>query len=117
MEAIKNSLNLCTGKGLNPWTVTIIDYYGPGCTLDNGSMDQIAILPQKTRIDYKTKFELKFVNLNNVALEFAKKNFSVTLIFNHSSTKKITLNEFRKLQEKEEVYDWEDRDNKLKFYA
>jgi len=39
MEAIKNSLNLCTGKGLNPWTVTIIDYYGPGCTLDNGSMD------------------------------------------------------------------------------
>jgi len=51
-----------------------------------------------------------------VALEFAKKNYSVTLIFNHSSTNKITLNDFRMLQEKEEVYDWEERDNKLKFY-
>ena len=36
---LNNNLDRCIGKGASPWTVTIIDYYGPGCTLKNGSKD------------------------------------------------------------------------------
>ena len=33
------------GVGEHPWALTIIDYYGPGCMLDNGSREQIAMMP------------------------------------------------------------------------
>jgi hypothetical protein len=81
-KALEKCLDQCTGRGLQPWTVTIIDYYGPGCTLGNGSTDQIAILPHREG----KYWHAKFVSLEHVAQHFASKENAVTLIFNHSST-------------------------------
>ncbi len=66
-KALEKCLNQCNGRGLHPWTVTIIDYYGPGCTLANGSTDQIAILPHKV----KRESFAKFVSLEHVAQNFS----------------------------------------------
>ncbi len=37
--ALEKALQECSGRGSHPWKVTIIDYYGAGCTLNNGSSD------------------------------------------------------------------------------
>jgi hypothetical protein len=49
MLRIEKAKNRIIGEGENPWTVSIIDYYGPGCTSPGGSKDWLAILPERNR--------------------------------------------------------------------
>jgi hypothetical protein len=59
---------------------------------------------------------MKFISLEHVAQQFASKEKSVTLIFNHSSTQPLTINQFRKINQKEEIQGEQDIDSMFSFY-
>jgi len=48
-----DAMKRAQGVGEHPWALTIIDYYGPGCMLDNGSREQIAMIPFLPRKEKK----------------------------------------------------------------
>ncbi len=85
---IKGALDRCQGVGENPYFVTLIDYYGPGCKAAGGSKDWLAILPEKSIRDRENSY-LRYINLDKVAYDFARKPKSITLIFNHASTAEL----------------------------
>ena len=55
-------------QGVNPWTVTIIDYYGPGCICPGGSKNQLAIIPEQFEYQNDSNkikhMRLRYVNLD-----------------------------------------------------
>jgi hypothetical protein len=59
---------------------------------------------------------MKFISLEHIAQQFAAKEKSVTLIFNHSSTLPLTINQFRKINQKEEIQGEQDIDSMFSFY-
>jgi hypothetical protein len=72
--------------GENPFFVTLIDYYGPGCKAAGGSKDWLAIVPEKRT---KENSYLRYINLDKLAYDFARKPKTITLIFNHASTAEL----------------------------
>lgn len=73
--------------------------------LANGSKDQIAMLPPYIRKDGENKIKsFRYLSLNHIAYQFACKENTLTLIFNHSSTEFLDP-EVQKIDIEEEMTD------------